>query len=102
VIAIVTTVVRAIEHAWADGPLTGERAGVADQRISAASTLHAIDVIVSGTHEPGTSHRELLRAFASDEVLTRADRALAEQRFRTHEFGDSVWIEASRGVAHEP
>ncbi len=94
VIAIGTTVVRALEHAVSDGPLTGERHGVADQRIGAASVLRVIDVIVSGTHEPGTSHRELLRAFASDEVLTRADRRLAEERFRTHEFGDSVWIEA--------
>jgi S-adenosylmethionine:tRNA ribosyltransferase-isomerase len=102
VIAIGTTVVRAIEHAVSHGPLTGERRGVADQRIGRASTLRAIDVIVSGTHEPGTSHRELLRAFASDEVLTGADHALAEQRFRTHEFGDSVWIEASRGGARKP
>lgn len=99
VIAIGTTVVRALEHAASDGPLTSERLGRADQRIGGASELRVIDVIVSGTHEPGTSHRELLRAFASDAVLARADHALAAQRFRTHEFGDSVWIEASRDLA---
>ncbi len=93
VIAIGTTVVRALEHAARDGTIQiGE--AIADQRIGTGSRLRAVDVIVSGTHEPGTSHRELLRAFASDEVLTRADELLAQERFRTHEFGDSVWIEA--------
>lgn len=101
VIAIGTTVVRAVEHAVSDGPLTSERHGLADQRLGVESVLRAVDVIVSGTHEPGTSHRELLRAFASDDVLARADRALVDQGFRTHEFGDSVWIEATqRGVRH--
>lgn len=97
VIAIGTTVVRALEHAARDGrPLPGE--GVADQRLGAGSILRATDVIVSGTHEPGTSHRELLRAFATDAVLTRADAFLAKERFRTHEFGDSVWIEARHPI----
>ena len=51
--------------------------------------------IVSGTHEPGTSHYELLRAFAGDAVLRRASRVLDERGFRTHEFGDSVLIGAA-------
>jgi len=101
VIAIGTTVVRALEHAARSGDIQSGEA-IADQRIGASSTLRAVDVIVSGTHEPGTSHRELLRAFTTDEVLTRADHLLAAERFRTHEFGDSVWIEAAMRpvVAH--
>jgi S-adenosylmethionine:tRNA ribosyltransferase-isomerase len=63
--------------------------------IDAASTLRVVDAIISGTHEAGTSHYELLRAFACDAVLARADAALLANGYRTHEFGDSVLIERS-------
>ncbi len=93
VVALGTTVARALEHAGACGPLAAGT-GVADQKIVAGSTLQVVDVIVSGTHEPGTSHYELLRAFASDEVLRRASGELERVGYLTHEFGDAVWIEA--------
>jgi len=93
VIALGTTVVRALEHAAARPGGLRAGTGVADQRIGAATQLRVVDAIVSGTHEPGTSHRELLRAFASDAVLARADAALLAHGFLTHEFGDSVLIE---------
>ena len=92
VVALGTTVARALEHAASRGPLrAGE--GVADQRIGAHSRLRIVDALISGTHEPGTSHYELLRAFASDAVLRRASAALERRGYRTHEFGDSVLIE---------
>ncbi len=43
--------------------------------------------------EPGESHFELLRAFASDAVLDQTHAALLEHGYRTHEFGDSMLIE---------
>ena len=95
VIALGTTVTRALEHAASRGPLRAGD-GLADQKLGAQWSLRIVDAIVSGTHEPGTSHYELLRAFASDAVLARADAALLANGYRTHEFGDSVLIE--RGV----
>jgi S-adenosylmethionine:tRNA ribosyltransferase-isomerase len=92
-VAIGTTVVRALEHAAArfGAVLAGD--GVADQRIGAHTSLRVVDAILSGTHEPGTSHYDLLHAFAAAPLLRRADRALDAGGFRTHEFGDSVLIE---------
>jgi S-adenosylmethionine:tRNA ribosyltransferase-isomerase len=90
-IAIGTTVTRAVEHAASHGLLPGE--GVATQRIGPGSRVRVVDAIVSGTHEPGTSHYELLRAFASDELLERASAELERHGYRTHEFGDSVLLE---------
>ena len=92
-VAIGTTVVRALEHSAArfGAVMAGE--GVADQRIGAHTRLRVVDAILSGTHEPGTSHYDLLQAFAGASVLRRADRALDAGGFRTHEFGDSVLIE---------
>jgi hypothetical protein len=37
----------------------------------------------------------LLRAFASDAVLRRAAEALERESYLTHEFGDTVLIEAT-------
>jgi S-adenosylmethionine:tRNA ribosyltransferase-isomerase len=93
IVAIGTTVVRALEHAAAiDGVvLAGE--GVATQRIGPAYNLRVVDAIVSGTHEPGTSHYELLRAFADVATLERIDRELNANAYQTHEFGDSVFLD---------
>lgn len=93
VIAIGTTVVRALEHSAARFGAVVAGDGVADQRIGAQTQLRVVDAILSGTHEPGTSHYDLLHAFAGERVLRRADRALDAGGFRTHEFGDSVLIE---------
>ena len=92
VVAIGTTVARALEHAARHGTLRAGD-GVADQRIGRDTRLRVVDAIVSGAHEPGSSHHELLRAFVDGAVLRRADRALAEQGYLTHELGDSVLIE---------
>ncbi len=95
VIAIGTTVVRALEHAaHRDGTVpAGE--GLATQRIGPASRLRVVDAILSGTHEVGSSHYQLLRAFAGEAALRRADTALESAGYSTHEFGDSVLVERS-------
>ena len=96
IIAIGTTVVRALEHTAAmfGGFVpSGER--LATQRLGASSKLRIVDAILSGTHERGTSHYELLRAFVDDETLGRIDQELNAGDYRTHEFGDSVFLEKS-------
>ncbi len=55
-----------------------------------------MDAILSGTHEPGTSHYELLRAFTDDATLRLTSTELDARGYRTHEFGDSVLIERAR------
>ena len=95
VVALGTTVTRALEHAASLHLPLRAGAGVATQRLGAHTRLRVVDAIVSGTHEPGTSHHELLRAFADEAVLRCADIALAQHGYRTHEFGDSVLIEAA-------
>jgi len=93
IIAIGTSVVRALEHAAIRHGVVSAGNAVATQRINASTQIRVVNVVVSGTHEPGTSHYELLRAFADDETLVRMDRELNSHEYRTHEFGDSVFIE---------
>jgi hypothetical protein len=93
VIAIGTSVVRALESsANADGTVrAGE--GKANGRIARGAPLHVVDAILTGVHQPGESHYELLRAFADDRVLDRVRAAVEERDYRAHEFGDSLLIE---------
>ena len=84
---------RSKSAATADG---GVRAGdgVAHGRIGADTPLRVVDAILTGVHEPGESHFELLRAFA-DDATARPHRGgfIAERGYRTHEFGDSMLLE---------
>ena len=72
-----------IVHAGAD---------IATERIGPGTRLRVVDAILTGVHERGTSHYELLRAFADDLTLTAADEELAAHGYRPHEFGDSVLV----------
>ena len=93
IIAIGTTVVRALEAAAKrDGKVhTGD--GIATGRIEPDTEIKIVDAILSGVHQPGESHFELLRAFTDDFSLDRAAAELESQQYRAHEFGDSVLIE---------
>jgi S-adenosylmethionine:tRNA ribosyltransferase-isomerase len=96
IVAIGTTVVRALEHAASRDALADGGFGIASQRIGSESSLRLVDALLSGTHEPGTSHYELLRAFVDDDTLGRARNELEAHGYRTHEFGDSVLLERTR------
>ena len=92
VIAVGTTVVRALEDAATDDGHLRSGDGLATGRIGPTTQLKVVDAILSGTHEPGTSHYELLRAFLEDSTLQRTTEELDARGYRTHEFGDSVLI----------
>ena len=101
VLAVGTTVVRALEHsARATGRVRSGN-GVATGRIGPQSSLLIVDGIVSGMHEPATSHYELLRAFQEDEALARMAAEAEEHDYRGHEFGDAVFIERLASVGDE-
>jgi S-adenosylmethionine:tRNA ribosyltransferase-isomerase len=64
--------------------------GTATGRIAQDTPLRVVDAVLTGVHQPGESHFELLRAFADDALLGKVSAALTASRYRTHEFGDSV------------
>jgi len=92
VIAVGTSVVRALEAAATDDGHLRVGDGMARGRIGPTTHLRVVDAILSGTHERGTSHYELLRAFLEDSTLERATEELTARGYKTHEFGDSVLI----------
>ena len=98
IIAIGTTVVRALEHAATIAPVVQAGPAVASQRIDGATRLRIVSAILSGTHEPGTSHYDMLRAFVDDLTLPRISQALDEHGYRAHEFGDSIFLESRQAA----
>jgi S-adenosylmethionine:tRNA ribosyltransferase-isomerase len=100
IIAIGTTVVRALEAATGLAGVTRAGDGVASGRITRETQLSVTDAILTGVHQPGESHFELLRAFAADATLDRMSATFMAEDFRWHEFGDSALIErASRTLS---
>lgn len=97
VIATGTTVVRALETvAQPDGTLaSGE--GWTDLIVTPERGLWAIDGLLTGLHEPSSSHLDVLRAAAGEELLARSYEAALEHGYLWHEFGDSQLI---LGVKH--
>jgi S-adenosylmethionine:tRNA ribosyltransferase-isomerase len=102
VIAIGTSVVRALESASNAHGTVPAGEGRATGRIARRTLLHVVDAILTGVHQPGESHYELLRAFADDSVLDRVRAAADERGYRAHEFGDSLVIERQAAEAMAP
>jgi len=94
VIAVGTTVVRALEGRAAAAPDGILRAGggVTDLRIGPGLRRRVADGILSGIHTRAESHFALLAAFAPPELLDAAERAAEARYFSTHELGDAMLI----------
>jgi S-adenosylmethionine:tRNA ribosyltransferase-isomerase len=93
VVAVGTTVVRALEGCAAahDGALVAGE-GITDLRLDAHSTLRIAGGLLTGIHERGTSHFDLMQSFAGRELLDRSLRHAEGAGYLQHEFGDSVLI----------
>jgi S-adenosylmethionine:tRNA ribosyltransferase-isomerase len=93
VVAVGTTVVRALEGCAArNGRELRSGTGVTDLRVSAGFRPAVVDGILTGLHEPGTSHFELLCAFAESALLEAAHRHAEQEGYLAHEFGDSCLV----------
>ncbi|HEY8923678.1 MAG TPA: S-adenosylmethionine:tRNA ribosyltransferase-isomerase [Polyangia bacterium] len=94
VIAVGTTVVRALEGRAAAAPdgVLRPGASVTDLRIGPAHRRRVVDGILSGIHTSAESHFALLAAFAPLELLEAAERTAEARDFSAHELGDAMLI----------
>jgi S-adenosylmethionine:tRNA ribosyltransferase-isomerase len=87
VVAVGTTVVRALESAVANGEATAA-SGWTDVIITPARGVAVVNGLLTGFHEPEASHLDVLRAFADDALLGRAYGHALDAGYLWHEFGD--------------
>ena len=92
VIAIGTTVVRALESAADDRGHVQPVDGWTDVVITPERGIAAVDGILTGWHEPEASHLLMLEAIAGPVLLADCYRASLDAGYLWHEFGDSHLI----------
>jgi S-adenosylmethionine:tRNA ribosyltransferase-isomerase len=88
VIAVGTTVVRALESSVGDDGRLHPTRGWTDLVLDRDTPVRAVDGILSGFHDPDASHLELLEAIAPPDLIATSYRAAADAGYRRHEFGD--------------
>ena len=88
VVAIGTTVVRALETVADDRGHVHAGEGWTDVVVTADRGVRAVDGLLTGWHEPEASHLAMLQAVAGAELLERSYAAALAERYLWHEFGD--------------
>lgn len=89
VVAVGTTVVRALESAVGPGGALARAEGWTDLVVGPDHAPRVVDGLISGWHEPDASHLLLLEAVAGPELVERAYAAALAGAYLWHEFGDS-------------
>jgi S-adenosylmethionine:tRNA ribosyltransferase-isomerase len=89
VIAVGTTVVRALETVAAPDGSVGAGAGWTGLTIGPDRPPRTVEGLITGWHEPEASHLALLEAVAGRDLLARSYEAALQHGYLWHEFGDS-------------
>jgi len=92
IIAVGTTVTRALETVAAeDGTVVADE-GWTDLVLGPGRPARVVDGLVTGWHAPDAPHLRLLDAVAGAGVVRDAYEAALEGRYLWHEFGDSALL----------
>ena len=89
VVAVGTTVTRALETAAADGQVRAAE-GWTDLVLGPEHPARVVTGLITGLHAPEASHLRLLEAVAGPDLVDDAYRAALEAHYLWHEFGDSM------------
>ena len=87
VIAVGTTVVRALESAWHDGGVRAS-SGFTRLYVHPGRGVRAVDGLLTGFHDPMASHLAMLYSIAGEDAVRSAYKEAVMSRYLWHEFGD--------------
>ena len=88
VIAVGTTVVRALESAVGDDGQVEPAARWTDHVVTPETGVRVVTGLLTGLHEPRASHLRMLEAIAGPDLIRACYEAALERRYLWHEFGD--------------
>jgi len=91
VIAVGTTVVRALEAAW-NGEEVRPSGGFTRIYVHPGRGIHTVHGLITGLHDPVTSHLAMLSALAGEKMIREAYEEAVREEYLWHEFGDSHLI----------
>jgi len=92
VVAVGTTVTRALETVAGADAVVRAGEGVSDLVLGPARPARVVTGLVTGWHAPGASHLSLLQAVAGAELVRTAYDEAVAQGYLWHEFGDSCLL----------
>jgi S-adenosylmethionine:tRNA ribosyltransferase-isomerase len=88
VVAVGTTVVRALETVTDEHGITHPGEGWTDLVVTPERPIRSVDSMLTGLHEPRSTHLAMLEALAGREHLRIAYREALREGYLWHEFGD--------------
>ncbi|MCI4331294.1 MAG: S-adenosylmethionine:tRNA ribosyltransferase-isomerase [Thermoplasmata archaeon] len=91
VIAVGTTVVRALAAA-SPGGVVRAASGFTQAFVHPGRAAPSVDALLTGLHDPGTTHLSMLEAFMGGAQLRDSYAAAIDAGYLWHEFGDSHLI----------
>ena len=92
VVAVGTTVVRALETTADERGRSHPGEGWTETVITPERGVRVVDGLLTGWHEPESSHLAMLETIAGRPLLEASYEAAVAERYRWHEFGDSHLI----------
>ncbi|OBI11385.1 queuosine biosynthesis protein [Mycobacterium sp. E2327] len=92
VIAVGTTVTRALESAADPAGVVRPAVGWTDLVLGPQRPCRVVDGLVTGWHDAGASHLLLLEAVAGPDLVAAAYREAVARGYLWHEFGDSALL----------
>jgi S-adenosylmethionine:tRNA ribosyltransferase-isomerase len=90
VVAVGTTVTRALESATDEDGGTHPAAGWTELVLGPGRPARVVNGLITGLHAPEASHLQLLEAVAGGELVDAAYRRAVAEHYLWHEFGDSM------------
>ena len=95
VVAVGTTSVRALETVADSRGQVHPGNGLTELVITPHRGIRAVDGLITGWHDAGASHLDLVSAVAGPDLLDECYREARRHRYLWHEFGDSLLVMAS-------
>lgn len=92
VVAVGTTVTRALESAVDEQGLLSAAEGWTDLVLDASRPVRAVNGLITGWHATSATHLMLLESVAGSDLVTRAYNAAVGAGYLWHEFGDSCLL----------
>jgi S-adenosylmethionine:tRNA ribosyltransferase-isomerase len=92
VIAVGTTVTRALESAANADGMVRQAVGWTELVLGPSHPCRVVDGLITGWHDAGASHLLLLEAVAGPDLVAMAYREAVEHGYLWHEFGDSALL----------
>jgi S-adenosylmethionine:tRNA ribosyltransferase-isomerase len=90
IIAVGTTVTRALESAVSASGLLEASSDWTDRVVTREHPPRIVDGLITGWHDPQASHLLLVESIAGEDLAQTAYDAAVENGYRWHEFGDSA------------